>query len=187
MTTDRQRRETYTLAAGWLILALAAGALFLPLLEGRRGAMLIGALLIAAGLVEMAGTARRGGKRPFALAAGLVTALVGLLFIGRPATSFIPALYLIAAWLAARCLLLLGAALQAQRPSPRRWTGIAAITDALLALLVLTGVSIATLVTTLFGATPDLVASFAWVLAASFAATGLMLLELAVCEEEEAA
>lgn len=185
MTTDRQRRETFVLAAGWLILALAGGSLLLPLLEGRRGAMLIGALLIAAGLIEMAATARRGGTRPFALAASLITALTGLLFVGRPATSFIPALYLVAVWLAVRCLLLLGAALQAQRPSTRKWTGIAAITDALLALLVLTGVSIATFVTTLFGATPDLIASFAWVLAASFAATGLMLLELAVCEEEE--
>ena len=39
----------------------------------------------------------------------------------------------------------------------------------------------------IFGPTPQLIASFAWVLTASFVVNGLMLLEVAACEREGAA
>ena len=45
--------------------------------------------------------------------------------------------------------------------------------------MLLVGLSIATFVYTLFGATPPLIASFAWVLALSFVVNGLLLLEVA--------
>jgi hypothetical protein len=57
--------------------------------------------------------------------------------------------------------------------------------DLLLAAILAVGLSIATLVVTLFGATPPLIASFAWVLALSFVVTGLMLLEVASCARRE--
>jgi hypothetical protein len=48
------------------------------------------------------------------------------------------------------------------------------------------GLSVATIVISLFGPTQPLVASFAWVLAASFIVNGLMLLEVASCERAAA-
>ena len=65
-----------------------------------------------------------------------------------------------------------------------RWTSIAAATDFLLALVLLVGLSLSSVVVLLFGPTPAIVASFAWVLALSFVATGLLLLEVASCERE---
>ena len=58
--------------------------------------------------------------------------------------------------------------------------------DLLLAVLLFAGLSIATLVVSVFGPTPPLVASFSWVLAASFVVTGNLLLEIANCERSSA-
>ena len=58
--------------------------------------------------------------------------------------------------------------------------------DLLLGVLLLAGLSIAAVVVSLFGPTPNLIASFAWILAASFVTTGLMLIEIASCEGEAA-
>ena len=46
------------------------------------------------------------------------------------------------------------------------------------------GLSIGTLIVLLFGPTPQLVASFAWVLALSFVLNGLLQLEIAGCERD---
>lgn len=54
--------------------------------------------------------------------------------------------------------------------------------DIALGLLLAAGLSIATIVISLFGPTEPLVASFAWFLAASFVANGLLLLEVSSCE-----
>jgi hypothetical protein len=54
--------------------------------------------------------------------------------------------------------------------------------DFLLAVLLIAGLSIATIIVSVFGPTPQLIASFAWVLAASFVVNGLLLLEVASCE-----
>jgi hypothetical protein len=48
------------------------------------------------------------------------------------------------------------------------------------------GLSITTIVVSLFGPTEPLVASFAWFLAVSFVVNGLLLLEVASCEREVA-
>ena len=53
--------------------------------------------------------------------------------------------------------------------------------------LLITGLSISTLIISIFGPTRELIASFAWVLAASFVVNGLMLLEVASCERGTAA
>jgi hypothetical protein len=58
--------------------------------------------------------------------------------------------------------------------------------DFLLAMLLLAGLSIAAIIVSIFGPTPPLIASFAWVLAASFVVTGTLLLEVASCEREAA-
>jgi hypothetical protein len=68
------------------------------------------------------------------------------------------------------------------RGSVRLWTGISAGMDFLLAALLITGLSIAAVVVSLFGPTPPLIATFSWVLAASFVVTGILLLEVASCK-----
>lgn len=171
--------------AGIAIILLGAGALFLP--AGKTiSSDMIGGLLVAAGLIEtVAGSVRREA-RPFAMAAGIVTALAGLLFIVDPETHFFPRVVPIVGWLLVRSLILVGA-LTETRGSVRRWTAISAGLDFLLGVLLIAGLSISTIVISLFGPTRELVASFAWILAASFVVNGMMLLEVASCERDEAA
>jgi len=170
--------------AGFLIILLGIGAAFLPAGKTIPSAM-IGGLLIAAGLIEtLAGSLRRQ-VRLLAMAAGIVTALAGLLFILNPETHFFPSVWPIIGWLLVRSLIL-GAESVETQGSVRTWTALSAGMDFLLALLVITGLSVSTIVVSVFGPTRELVAAFAWVLAASFVVNGLMLLEVASCERDAA-
>ena len=171
--------------AGFAIIALSAGAALLP--AGKTiSSDMIGGLLIAAGLVETIAGSLRRDARPFAMAAGIVTALAGLLFIVDPETHFFPRVVPIIGWLLVRSLILLGA-LTETAGSVRRWTAISAGLDFLLGVLLIAGLSISTIVISVFGPTRELVASFAWILAASFVVNGLMLLEVASCEQDASA
>jgi len=138
------------------------------------------------GLIETVAGSLRREARPFAIASGAVTALAGLLFILNPETHFFPMVVPIIGWLLARSLVL-AAATTKTAGSVRRWTAFSAGMDFLLAMLLIAGLSISTIVISVFGPTRELVASFAWVLAASFVVNGLMLLEVASCEREAAA
>ena len=89
-------------------------------------------------------------------------------------------------WLLIRAVIL-AAALTTTSGSVRRWTAISAGMDFLLGVLLIAGLSLSTIVISMFGPTRELVASFAWILAASFVVNGLMLLEVASCERESAA
>ena len=171
--------------AGIAIIALGAGAALLPAGKTLSSDM-IGGLLIAAGLIETVAGSLRRQVRSLAMAAGIVTALAGLLFIVNPETHFFPTVWPIIAWLLVRSVILAAEAVETQG-SVRTWTALSAGMDFLLALLLITGLSISTIVVSVFGPTPALVAAFAWVLAASFVANGLMLLEVASCEREAAA
>ncbi len=167
--------------AGVAIILLSAGALLVPAAGKLQGSLVIGALLVAAGTIEaLAGLLRRE-TRPFAVAAGCVTLLAGLIFILKPTGHFFPNVVLVIAWLLARSLILVAASRRAGG-SVRSWTVISAGMDFALAVLLATGLSIATIIVSLFGPTQPLIASFAWVLAASFVVNGLMLLEVASCE-----
>jgi len=167
-------------AAGIAIILLSAGAALLPAEKGVSSP-LIGSLLIAAGMVEaVAGSLRREARHE-AMAAGCVTAAAGLLFILNPTTHFFPVVSLIIAWLFIRGLIL-ALAIRHTDGSVRMWTGISAVVDIGLGLLLMAGLSITTIVISLFGPTEPLVASFAWFIAASFVANGLLLLEIASCE-----
>lgn len=169
---------------GWLVLALAAGAAFLPLIGPTQGAITIGTMLTCAGLAEIVAGARRYETRKLAILAGAITTVAGLLFATDQATHFLSGLVIIAGWLFSRSLVL-GVACFLEHGAVRRWTGIAAATDFLLALVTCVGFSISSLVVTLFGATPPLIASFAWLLAISFVATAMLLLQVASCAEVE--
>lgn len=168
--------------AGFAIIFLAAGAALLPAGKSISSDM-IGALLIAAGLIEAVAGSLRREVRLFAMAAGGATALAGLLFLVNPETHFFPMVTPVIGWLLVRCVILIVASRESSG-SVRMWTGLSAGMDFLLAVLLIAGLSISTLIISLFGPTPELVASFAWVLAASFVVNGLLLLEVASCTKD---
>lgn len=163
---------------------LGAGAALLPLLDGRPGGNVVGWLLLAAGLLELGSSVPRRSARMPASLAGAVTAIAGLVFIFYAPTRFFPTLNLVTFWLLVRSVALIAAAISLNG-NARIWTAIAAAVDLLLGLILLAGLSISTLVVGLFGPTPAVIATFAWVLALSFVATGLFLLEIASCERRE--
>jgi hypothetical protein len=168
--------------AGVAIILLSAGAALLP--AGKRiSSDMIGGLLIAAGLIEIVAGSLRREVRPFAMAAGGVTTLAGLLFVLNPETHFFPTVTLVIAWLLIRSVIL-AAATTESRGSVRVWTAVSAGMDLLLGVLLIAGLSITTIVVSIFGPTRPLIASFAWFVAASFIINGLLLLEVASCEGE---
>ena len=171
--------------AGIAIIVLSAGAAILPFVDRVSGVRVVGTLLLAAGIVEMLSASLRDQTRFLAMLAGAVTTLAGALFLLNPVTKFLPTITVVTAWLIVRSLILGVTTLRAHG-SVRRWIAISAATDLALGLLLLVGLSISTLIVTLFGPTPEMVASFAWILAISFVVTGMLLLEIASCEREAA-
>ena len=168
--------------AGLAIILLSAGAVLLP--AGKSiSSDLIGGLLVAAGLIETIAGSLRREARPLAMAAGGVTTLAGLLFIINPTTHFFPTVTPVIAWLFIRAVIL-ALEIRFTDGSVRTWTAISAGVDFILGLLLMAGLSIATIVISLFGPTDTLVASFAWFVAASFVANGLLLLEVSSCEKD---
>ena len=115
-----------------------------------------------------------------------MTAFAGLLFILNPETHFFPTVVPIIAWLLIRSAILAYASTHLKGPV-RTWMGLSAGMDFMLAALLITGLSIATIVISIFGPTPELIATFAWILAASFVVNGLLLLEVAACERANGA
>jgi len=166
--------------AGFAIILLSAGAALLPAEKGVSSDV-VGALLVAAGLIETIAGSLRRDVRTYAMAAGIVTTLAGLLFIINPETQLFPNVTLVIGWLIIRSLILAYACTHLSG-SVRTWMALSAGMDFLLAVLLIAGLSIAAIVVSLFGPTPPLVASFAWVLAASFIVNGLLLLEVAGSE-----
>jgi uncharacterized membrane protein HdeD (DUF308 family) len=184
LDVDHARRARRIGAAGWFVIALSALAAFLPMVGPAHGAAIIGGMLIFAGLAEIFAGTLRQETRKLAMLAGAVTAVAGLLFSTDPATKFMPTLIIIMGWLFLRSVILAVASLL-EHGSVRFWTGLSAATDFILALFLAVGVAISALVVSLFGATPPLIANFAWVLAVSFIATGSLLLEVASCARRE--
>jgi hypothetical protein len=171
--------------AGFAIILLGAGAALLPVDKGISSDM-IGGLLIAAGLIEAVAGSLRSQVRELAMGAGGVTVVAGLLFVINPETQFFPTVLPIVGWLVIRSLILAYASTHS-RGSVRTWMALSAGMDLLLGILMIAGLSVAAVVVSIFGPTPQLIASFAWVLTASFVVNGLMLLEVAACEREGAA
>jgi hypothetical protein len=161
---------------------LGAGAALLPADKGISSDV-IGALLVAAGLIEVIAGSLRRDVQPYMMTAGGVTAVAGMLFIVNPETQFFPTVWPIVGWLLIRSCILAYASTHTGE-SVRMWTALSAGTDFLLAVLLIAGLSVAAVVVSLFGPTPPLIATFSWILAASFVATGLLLLEVASCEQE---
>ena len=115
--------------------------------------------------------------------AGAVSALAGALFAFNSNGDLLPSIAVVTGWLLARSAILFVTSRRAHG-SVRTWLGLSAATDFGLGVVLLTGLSITTLVVTLFGPMPQLVSGFAWVLALSFVATGTLLLQVASSEQE---
>jgi len=181
--SDRARARGIRVA-GLAIIGLGVAAGFVPA-ANRISSDIIGALLVATGLIETVAGSLRRDVRIYAMIAGGVTVLAGLLFLINPETHFFPMVTPIIGWLILRSLILAYACTHLSG-SVRRWMALSAGMDFLLAVLLVAGLSIATIIVSLFGPTPPLIASFAWVLAASFVVNGLLLLEVASCHMESA-
>jgi len=177
-------RSRWINTAGVAMIVLSAGAALLPVEKGISSSV-IGALLLVAGLIELAAGRMRRDTRDLATLAGAVTVLAGLLFLLNSESKFFPTVNIVIGWLALRSIIL-GVKSRRVHGSVRTWTSVAAATDFLLALVLLVGLSLSSVVVLLFGPTPAVVATFAWIVALSFVATGLLLLEVASCEREGA-
>lgn len=164
-------------AAGVVIVLLAFGALLLPLREGIPGRIVVGWLLIAAGLAELVAALVRDEHRRTGAIAAVATLIAGVRLAFDPTAGFFTVLNLVILWLVVRGAALLLAAALARQPL-RWWIAIAAATDLLLAIALLIGLPIAVLVVGLFGPTPPIIATFAWVFGLSFVATGTLLIAL---------
>lgn len=182
MVSDSRRIQLIRLC-GLAIIALGIGSALSPAANGLPSST-IGLLLVAAGIIEIfAGTLRKV-VHMFAVSAGAVTVLAGLLFLFNPSTHFLPTVWPIIGWLVVRGLILLWKS-RRTGGTVRLWTRLSAGMDLLLAVLLVAGLSIATLIIGIFGPTQPLIATFSWVLAASFVVTGNLLLEVANCETSQ--
>lgn len=179
------KRARLIAIAGWVIILLSAGSALLPVLDRLAGSRMVGLLLFVAGLVEIFAGRLRHETQTLAMAAGGVTTLAGLMFLLNPVAHFLPLITIVTGWLLVRSVILFITSRRAHG-SVRTWITLSAATDLVLGVVLLAGLPIATVVVMLFGSTPTLVASFAWVLALSFVVTGTLLLEVASCEREGA-
>jgi uncharacterized membrane protein HdeD (DUF308 family) len=177
-------RKNVIRAAGVLIILLALGAALLPLERGLPGRLVVGWLLVAGGVIELIAALTRRIHRPSASIAGAATAVAGLRLVLDPDAGFFPVLNLVILWLIVRSAALTYAATRSKDPL-QSWFVLSAATDFLLAVLLLSGLPIALIVAGLFGPTSEIIATFAWVLAISFIATGALLITAAPVEAKE--
>lgn len=161
--------------AGALIILLAAGSALLPAAQHIPGRTVVGLMLTVAGAIELAAVfARRGHRVAHGIAAGASLA-AGLRLVLDPGANFFTVLNLVILWLVVRAGALFVLALRSRGPICT-WVYFAAAVDFLLAVFLLGGLPVAVLIYGLFGQTSEIVATFAWILASSFVAAGLLLI-----------
>lgn len=176
-------RKLIIRTAGVLIILLAFGSALLPLERGLPGRLVVGSLLLVAGLIECAAALARRVHRPLAGLAGAATILAGLRLLADPRAGFFEVLNLVILWLVVRAAALAFAAMRSRDPL-QSWLVLSSATDFLLAVLLLAGLPVALIVAGLFGPTSEIVATFAWVLAISFVATGSLLIAASTAEQK---
>ena len=180
-----QARKYIIRTAGILIILLALGAALLPLERALPGRLVVGSLLLLAGAIECGAALARRTHKPTAAIAGAATVLAGARLVLDPNAGFFPVQNLVILWLVIRAAALAFAASRSGDPL-RSWFVLAAATDFLLAVLLLSGLPIALVVAGLFGPTSEVIATFAWILALSFVATGALLIASAAADEKAA-
>lgn len=179
-------RASLIAGAGALIIVISLASALLPLARGLSNAAILGTMMVAAGTLEVLAATLRTSNRVAAALPGLATIAAGALFAVEPFGAFVPAVRLVIGWLTVRGLLLAVTSLDV-RGSVRVWTILAAATDLSLSAILYIGLSASSITILFFGLTGEIVGSFAWVVALSFVATGMLLLEVAACGAAEAA
>jgi hypothetical protein len=173
-----ERRTLVMRLAGASIVLLAFGSALLPLAQHIPGRTIVGLLLMVAGAIEMAAVhARRHHHVAAGIAAG-ASLLAGLRLAVDPGANFFTVLNLVILWLVVRAAALFFSARGTPRPVCN-WTYFAAAVD------LLAGLPVAVLIYGIFGQTSEIVATFAWIFAASFVAAGLLLIAVAPHEAKE--
>ena len=168
--------------AGMIIVLISAGVALLPVANPVGGSVIVGSLLLLAGIAEIFAGALRSRARMTSIAAGFATSIAGCMFLFYTIQHFFSMVYILIAWLAARAVMLLLSA-EHSEGSARLWLFASAATDLFIALALLEGLSISSLTVALFGPTPQIALGFSWVVALSLVVNGCMILELAACED----
>lgn len=176
-TPDARPREVIRAAGLAVILASAAAAL-LPAGNFANGPQIVGGLMITVGLLEVMANLFRAADRSGALVAGAVSIGSGFLLMVDPASNFLTTVYIFIGWLMMRGLLLSISAVEVSGATARAAMAAAAV-DFALAAMTWAGLTASTLVIALFGPTKPMIANFAWLVAASFVAAGMLLLKVA--------
>lgn len=177
---DRARGKVIA-ASGLGIIVLGVAAAFSPTLEHVSATTVLALLLAAAGLLEIMAGKLRHETRVLAMLAGLATVVAGAMLIFNREGGLLLSATVITAWLLTRSVILLLTSRMAHG-SVRKYLGIAGATDFVLGAALFVGLSVATLTVMIFGPSPQLLASYGFILALSFGATGALLLEAARCE-----
>jgi uncharacterized membrane protein HdeD (DUF308 family) len=141
--------------------------------------------MIAAGIVELMAGMVRHETRKLAASTGAVTILAGALLVFNRGNGLLPNATIVSAWLLTRAVVLMLTSRLAHGSS-KRFLGFSAAIDFVLGAALIAGLSVSTLVVTIFGPSPQLLASYGWVLALSFIATGTLLLAVASSESQAA-
>jgi uncharacterized membrane protein HdeD (DUF308 family) len=168
-------RRTLIQLAGILIVLLAFGSALLPLAHHVPARMIIGLLLVAGGILELAAFAARPVHHVAGGVAAAATFLAGLRLTLDPSANYFTVLNFVILWLIVRSAALFFLGLRTNRPLCS-WALFAAAVDLILAIALLSGLQIAFLVVGIFGPTSEILATFAWVFAASFVAAGIFLI-----------
>jgi uncharacterized membrane protein HdeD (DUF308 family) len=176
-TPDAQPREVIR-AAGYAVILASAVAAFLPVGNFANGPQIVGGLMLVVGLLEVLANLLRASAKRAATAAGVASIGAGLLVIFQPTTNFITTIHVFIGWLLLRGLLLSVSAAESLG-TMRRAAMVVAAVDFVLAAIVWTGLTASALVIALFGPTKQVIADFAWILAISFVAAGLLLVKSA--------
>jgi uncharacterized membrane protein HdeD (DUF308 family) len=171
-------RKLILLLCGVLIVLLGLGAAILPLEPNLHPRDVVGWLLLAAGVIELLALTARQTHRPTAAITALATTLAGLRLLLDPSANFFAVLNLVILWLIVRAAALAFAAWKA-RDGFENWLIFSGAIDFLLAIGLLAGLPITYLVVGVFGPNAQITGTFAWVLALSFVATGVLLMAAA--------
>jgi len=179
-----KRDWRWTMASGCLTLVLAIIVFFLPELDWLPRAGVIGWLLLLAGIAEFVFGWKRGRDvvGQAAVGSGLITALAGMIFIANPLSSYFPVANVVMAWLFMRGAWMLIMAPRIRASGFAQFIALSGGTDVLLGLVLLAHLPVALLVIMLFGPTPEAVARFELLLAASFAVTAVCQIAIGLVE-----
>ena len=173
-----------TFAGGIFKLLLAGFALTPPFFE-RSLPLWVGGMLLAGGLAELTvgWTKRHSIVGKIGLGSGIMTVLVGLLFMAALRMGLGQLTVLTIAWLGLRSLISVGLAFQSRATRVvTRMLLLRGGTDLVLGLTLIAGLSVTQIARLLFGDSAAMSAGFLVIIAVSFAVAGFALIAIALSE-----